>query len=328
LQAYHTWFAAFEQFCFLLVYEKENQMNLKIVNRFLIVFILAAIVYADDKEKNIYKQIKYEIDANIPYLGENRNEKMDVYYPVEKTDKPLPAIIFIHGGGWAIGSKNDNRSKTICSSLVQQGYIVCSIDYQLTKYESKPWKSKKIKGAWPQNIYDCKTAVRYIRKNSKFYNVDTENIGVIGCSAGGHLALLTALSADSQELNKGGLYTDYSCNVRCVVDMYGIPDIRIWGGNCFIDVDRAEMPDIWALASPVTHLSNSAPPILVIHGDKDKTINIKQSIDFVNTLKEKKLKYEFVIVNGGVHSFGLEPPQIDLRPIVFKFFAKYLKGVQ
>jgi len=102
------------------------------------------------------------------------------------------------------------------------------------------------------------------------------------------------------------------------------PDIRKWGGEAFIDVDRIVHAHQWELASPVTHLSHSSPPVLIIHGDKDKTVKIQQSLDFIKKLKNMSIIYEFVRVKEGVHSFDLQPPQMDLRPVVLKFLSKNL----
>lgn len=277
---------------------------------------------ANDEETDIKNA--YIIISDVEYLGPDRPEKMDIYMPLTSS-KVRPAILYIHGGGWAKGDKKDQIAISVCTFLAQQGYAAFSIDYKLTEYEGRAWNSRMMKGGWPQHIYDCKTAVRYIRKNAENYHVDPNKIAVIGSSAGGHLALLTALSSNHTELDQGGLYTDVPCNIACVVDMYGIPDVRVWGGSAFIDVDKSQKPEVWALASPITHLSGSAPPMLVIHGDRDEVVDVQQSIDFVNTLKEMKLEHQFVIVKGGGHGFDLQPPQMDLRPIVLDFFEKYLK---
>ncbi len=267
-----------------------------------------------------------QITYNIPYLGNDRKEKLDAYLPSAKEGKMFPAILFIHGGGWAKGSKSAKRSVSIAKTLVQQGYAVFCIDYKLTQFKGKAWQSKISDPGWPQNIYDCKTAVRFIRKNAARFHIDPENIGIMGCSAGGHLALLTGMSTENKELNTGGLYTEYSSRVNCIIDMYGIPDVRVWGGDAFLDMDRVKYPHQWELASPVTHLSDQTPPILILHGDNDATVDIKQSIDFVGRLKKKKCVYTFIIVKGGVHSFDLQPPQMDLRPITLRFLHKHLNN--
>jgi acetyl esterase/lipase len=269
-------------------------------------------------------RIKFE--ENVSYLGNDRKEKLDIYLPDSEDELKLPVILFIHGGGWEKGSKSSKRSVSISKTLAENGYAVFCIDYKLTQFEGKPWQSKISDPGWPQNIYDCKTAVRFIRKNAVKYRIDPDRIAVMGCSAGGHMALLTGMSAGNDELNRGGLYRNYSCDVSCIIDMYGIPDVRVWGGDAFLGLDSVQFAHQWELASPVTHLSDQTPPILILHGDKDETVGVKQSVDFVEKLKAKDLPYEFVVVKGGVHSFDLEPPQIDLRPVVMKFLNRYLKN--
>ncbi len=286
--------------------------------------VFASSVYGMFSEVHKEKKCPFKVEKDISYLEKSRTEKLDLYLP--DTDTPASAILFIHGGGWAKGSKSSERSVNIARTLAQNGFAVFCIDYKLTQFEGKPWQSKISDPGWPQNIYDCKTAVRFIRKNASKYNVNPEKIAVMGCSAGGHLALLTGMSSGNKELNSGGLYIDYSSGVNCIVDMYGIPDVRVWGGDAFLSVDSVEHACQLELASPVTHLSAQTPPILILHGKNDETVDIKQSVDFVRKLKKGKFTYKFVVVKGGVHSFDLQPPQKDLRPVTLRFLHKYLNN--
>ncbi len=288
-----------------------------------VISFVSCIAKSHNVEQNI--QFNYEV-TTVSYLGVKRKEKMDVYRPLP-SHKLKPAVLLIHGGGWATGSKNSKREKAIAVALVEQGYAVFSIDYHLTKFDGEIFKSKIKKPGWPQNIYDCKSAVRYIRKNASIYNIDPNAIGVLGCSAGGHLALLTALTSKNKVLNSGGLYKDISSDVSCVVSFYGIPDIRTWGGGSFMGINREEYAGQWALASPVTHLTAKSPPVLLVHGDSDKTVNVSLSIDFAKELEKKKVTHELVIVEGGEHSFNLNTSKYDLGPVLFKFFEGHIGSV-
>jgi len=167
--------------------------------------------------------ISFTLKSDVSYLGQDRTEKLDIYLPTVDHAKLTPAVLFIHGGGWVSGNKSDKRSRNIATFLAGQGYAVFSIDYKLTEFSGKRWQSKIAVPGWPQNIYDCKTALRYIRCNAGRYNIDADRIAIMGCSAGGHLALLTGFTSENQELNAGGLYKKYSCKVNCIIDMYGIP---------------------------------------------------------------------------------------------------------
>ena len=260
---------------------------------------------------------------DVCYLDPNRVEKMDIYMPnTDGGQDCFPAVLIIHGGGWIGGDKASMREKQIAYTLVKAGYAVFSINYQLAKYTKKNGKVEKwIIEGWPQNIYDCKTAVRYIRKNAGSLGVDPDQIGVMGASAGGHLALLTALSANDTELNMGGFYNEFPSDVKCVVDLYGIPDVNKFGAYIF---ERA--PNGLEKASPVNYLSASTPPILIIHGDKDVVVNINFSKDFIDILRIKNIIYEFIIVPNGIHSFDINPAEMDLRPATLRFLGKYLKN--
>ena len=146
----------------------------------------------------------------------------------------------------------------------------------------------------------------------------------MGSSAGGHLALLTALSDENQKLNDGALYTDVSCSVKCAISLCGIPDIRIWGGDAFMGSDPKENAEEWALASPVTHLSEKSPPIMLIHGDKDSTVDVSLATNFAETLAQKKHPHELIIVKNMGHNLQLKS-RAYLTPSVVKFLDKYTK---
>jgi acetyl esterase/lipase len=264
---------------------------------------------------------KYYLYSNVPYLEEGRNEKLDIYIPYKKMPgvAKFPAVLNIHGGGWREGYKSRLITKRCAEAIVEKGYAVICNDYLLNTDERK---------AWPVNIYDCKTALRYTRKVANLYDIDADNISVLGNSAGGHLALLIGFSADSEELNSGGLYKEYPTDVRCIVNIYGIPDLRNveWGPKSFVNEGEDEKK-VLALASPVAHLSKKSPPVLSVHGVKDELVPFSLSEGLEKIMKSKGLEHEMFAVPEGRHAFTLYPDgvngQTDLRPRVIKFLDKY-----
>jgi acetyl esterase/lipase len=108
---------------------------------------------------------------------------LDLYLPV-KAARPMPVIVFIHGGAWRTGSKER------CPAIVMtaQGFAVASIDYRLTD-----------EAVFPAQIYDCKGAIRWVRAHAKEYGLDPDRIGVWGNSAGGHLVALLGTSGGAKE---------------------------------------------------------------------------------------------------------------------------------
>ena len=153
------------------------------------------------------------VERYVAFLPESRKERADLYFPLEMpaTGK-LPAVVWIHGGGWISGQRNAKRELSICSTLARHGYVAMSIDYLLSDHHQ---------AVWPTNLWDCKLAVRWLRKNAVRLGVDPERLGVMGGSAGGHLAAMVALTTPTDGLDPVEPFGDVSCRVRCGVDFYG-----------------------------------------------------------------------------------------------------------
>lgn len=262
------------------------------------------------------------LQRDLAYLTPDRKERLDLYLPPARpAGTRSPGIVIIHGGGWTGGTKSAGRELNIGTTLAKAGYVCVSIDYRL-----------EASGRWPMNVHDCKNAVRYLRKNAAKYDLNPERIGVIGGSAGGHLALMLGVTDGIRELEPEAPYLGVSSRVQAVVDLYGIADVRTWHGGNSVFGDKATITDAdRALASPVTHLTRKdLPPILILHGDRDTTVDIDQSRDLDKRLTELKREHQFVVLPGAGHTFDLQtwnkkPLAMDLRPVVTGFFDKHLK---
>ncbi len=100
--------------------------------------------------------------ADVAYLAQGREEKLDIYLPVgRKAGQHSPAMVMIHGGGWARGDKTGAREYETGAILARAGYVAVSINYQMA-----PGRR------WPTNLLDCKNAVRFLRVNAEYYSVD------------------------------------------------------------------------------------------------------------------------------------------------------------
>jgi acetyl esterase/lipase len=275
------------------------------------------------------------IERDVAYLPPDRAEKLDLYLP---SGRPVgarsPGVVIIHGGGWAGGTKSAGREFNIGTTLAKAGYVCASIDYRL-----------EAQGRWPTNVQDCKNAVRFLRARADRYGVDTGHIGVIGGSAGGHLALMVGFTDAVKELEPTGPYPGVSDRVQAVADLYGIADVRTgvktdadgtptadhksWDGvfgdhKPITEADRA-------LASPTTHLEPHIPPVLILHGTADTTVDRNQSIDLDKRLTALNLPHQLILLPGIGHTFDLQtwgrkPLPADLRPTVVGFFDRYLKA--
>lgn len=266
----------------------------------------------------------FRIEKNVAYLAPNRTEKADLYLPVNSpAGARRPAVVIIHGGGWTGGDKGAGREINIGTNLALNGYVGLSINYVLASTNKSA-----VKATWPQNLHDCMTAVRWLRKNAERLQVDPERIGVIGGSAGGHLAAMLAVTGEKDGLDPKGPYGEFSCRVKCAVNLYGPADLSDRAHLNMLGKARADAPELYRAASPVTYVDKSDPPILIMHGTADKTVDIAQSKLFATKLKEAGARHELVIVEGAPHTFHLQPKQADLRPKVLGFFDQHLKAAK
>ncbi len=259
------------------------------------------------------------IERGIHYLSEGRKELADLYLPKAwEPNKKYPGVLIIHGGGWTGGKRDAAREINIGTTLVAHGYVCMSIDYVLQDTNSKTL-------VWPQNLHDCKTAVRWMRANAERLHLDTEHIGVIGGSAGGHLAAMVGVTNAKDGLDPSGPFANYSCQVNCVVDLYGPSEVTQWKDVPALLKSRDEAPELYREFSVTTHIDSKDPPFLILHGTADKTVPVEQSEILAAALKRAGVKYQLEIIPGAPHTFDLQPKQKDLRPLVVSFFDRYLK---
>jgi acetyl esterase/lipase len=279
-------------------------------------FLLAALSVSADPSPTDISDVR--VEKGVKYLPEGRKELADLYFPKEMTPgKKYPAVLIIHGGGFVGGKRDAARELNIGGVLARNGYIAMSIDYVLAA-EGKP--------TWPQCLYDCKTAVRWLRANAAKLQIDPDHIGVIGGSAGGHLAAMVAITGPEAGLDPKEPYGDIPCRVNCAVPMYG--SATLMGREkplLLIGKSEQDAPEAYKQASPVTHLSKDDPPLLILHGTADKTVPVMQSEMLHKAAKEAGIVTELVIIEGAPHTFHLQPKERDLRPLVLGFFDKYLK---
>lgn len=273
------------------------------------------------------------IERDVDYLSPGRKEKLDLYLPADRPKATRsPAVVIIHGGGWSGGDKSSGREFNIGTTLAKAGYVCASVEYL-----------KEGAGRWPTNLYDCKNGVRFLRANADRYQVDVDHVGVIGGSAGGHLALMVAYTAGVKGLTPEAPYPGASDRVQACVDMYGVTDLltrqatepdgtpngKLREAGLFPD-KRGESIDKWKLASPVCHVSGTCPATLILHGLADTTVDRDQSVELDRKLTEQGVEHRLILIPGVGHTFDLQqwqrkPLPQDLRPVVVGFFDQHLK---
>ncbi len=236
--------------------------------------------------------------------------RLDVYRPKTRPEKPLPSILFVHGGAWVLGSKR--QSPFLMFDLAAAGYVVFSVNYRLAP-----------RFPLPAAIHDCKAAVVWVREHAAEYGGTPEAIAM-GNSAGGHLAAMLACSAVDRSLQPG--FEDKDCSVRAGVILYGLSDIaRIFEHHpnpivhyLFEELvfcrRYREHAEVFRRAQPVSYLSSEIPPLLLIHGEHDVMIPIIEAQTFYQRLKEAGARRVHLCeVPLATHAFELSPTPLQQR---------------
>jgi acetyl esterase/lipase len=272
-----------------------------------------------------------KIVLDVPYLAGDRAEKLDLYLPVSRpAGTRSPALVWIHGGGWKGGAKSDGRARQVCTIAAQAGYVAVSIDYKLGT------------GAWPVNLQDCKNAVRFLRAKADEFGIDPARIAIGGGSAGGHLALLVGLTSGVPGLAPAQPYPGVADDVRCIVNFYGVTDLRVAhdteaSGKMpviqrlirnSLAVFGATSPgdEVLALASPLVHLRADSPPILTFHGREDATIDCAQAEELDRMAREVGARHRLLVLEGVGHSFSLRGSK--RTPVPRELETEFLKFIE
>jgi acetyl esterase/lipase len=147
---------------------------------------------------------------DLAYADEHHAQRLDVY--LAASERPTPALVFIHGGGWRAGSKN-HVPGWLKAMVAQRLLSVISVEYRFTDVQSHP-----------AQVNDSLRAIQFVRHHAGQWNIDPQRIGVTGGSAGGHLAAYVALHDDVAKLDSGDPVERQSSRVACAVSFAGPTD--------------------------------------------------------------------------------------------------------
>lgn len=267
----------------------------------------------------------YNVISNVVYRTvSNWDAKLDIYQPRGLT-APNPTVMMFHGGGWTTGTKESRVFGAL--PYMQMGWTVVNVEYRLTDVALAP-----------AAVEDSRCALRWVYRNAKQYNFDTTRIVTTGESAGGHLAMITAMlpmgtgvdntcpgERSGGASNTGPTNTD-ELKVAAVVDWYGISDlVDLMGGanqKPYTVAWLGMLPnrnELAKLLSPQTHIRAGVPPIISVHGDADPTVPYSQKQRFHQMLSASKLTHEFVTIPNGKHG-GFNDAEMNTAFTAIKAF--------
>jgi acetyl esterase/lipase len=257
--------------------------------------------------------------AYVPHGGERQT--LDLYLPATGTN--LPLIVWVHGGAWLEGDKENPPGL----GFLKHGFALASINYRFSQ-----------DAIFPAQLIDCKAAIRWLRAHALENGIDPNHIAAWGASAGGHLVALLGTTGDVKEFDQGE-NPGVSSRVQAVCDWFGptdfaqiiksvsdlkhdapdSPEARLIGGPVAQNTEKAER------ANPIHYITKDDPPFLIMHGDKDPLVPLEQSQLLADALKKAGVPVTFYIVPGGGHG-GPEFRTPEAKDHLFVFFVKTLKA--
>ncbi|HYQ56489.1 MAG TPA: alpha/beta hydrolase [Draconibacterium sp.] len=242
------------------------------------------------------------VTKNIPYrTGDSDSWKLDMAMPANFGAEIRPALVIVHGGGWAGGSKDVDVYQEMMIQYAELGYVTINVEYRLTG-----------EAPFPACIEDVKCAVRWLRAHADEYRVDPNRIGSYGHSAGAHLSLMLAMVPESAGLEGDGGWDEYSSVVNCAGA--GSPPTELGRGG---EMSKTEW---W----PIGYISGDHPPLFLIQGDKDPVVRPELTEDFVAKMEAAEADIKYMKLEGE-HGVAYDQQLRVTRPALEEFFAEHLK---
>ncbi len=222
--------------------------------------------------------------ADVPYVEESGHPRQvaDVYRRPGLRDAPI--FVFVHGGGWVLGSRRD-QGLPLVTAMARNGWLAVAADYRLSP-----------EATWPDHLHDVFRALRWVRRHAGDLGGDPRTLVIAGNSAGAHLAALAALAPEHPALAPP--FDAAEVKVDAAVCLYGVYDIldrhatwphdglrKLWASK-ILKVSWRLRPDLYDVASPIAHVGPHAPPFFVVHGSRDSVVPVEQARRFVAALGE------------------------------------------
>ena len=268
------------------------------------------------------------VERDLPYRSRNGSElKLDLYLPrlaARTRGAGCPAIVLVHGGSWIGGSKSSYWSdpRRNATRLTQHGMAVIAVDYLL----GRPGKP-----SWPEAMEDLRESIRWTRRHAAKYGIDPGRIAVLGQSAGGHLAMLQGTEGEGEHRSVDGV----SSTIQAVISLYGPTDLESLSEYrqsrrdpifTFLgDPTLGRDPALERTSSPVLRVTNSASPMLLVHGSDDRWVPPDQARAMSRSLQRAGVLNRLVVIEGARHGFETvveSPEYVDLLPEILAFLDK------
>lgn len=304
----------------------------------ILIFCVTINVYAQLEKTQVLKDVVYK-------TGKHQDLKLDIYR-LDSNSKMNPVVIYIHGGAWTFGDKSSilkGYQSHLLNQLLQDGFTVVSINYSFIN---------DVEMHFPTPIEDCKDAIRWVKKNAEVYNLNVDDIGAWGNSAGAHLAMIATMMSDEMYITTDDL-KPYTSKVNYIIDFYGAVNLntafRTDRSNTSLFFLKLFKKDIYSirqsllhnatglnlktemdsitkamsLYSPISYVNRSSVPMLIVQGNKDKVVLESQSIELKKSLDGVGVYSKLLILEGEDH--GFKDLTQEHKNILIKEFSQFIQ---
>lgn len=272
---------------------------------------------------------------DVAYDTASKAQCMDIYLP-EEGDGPFPALIHIHGGGFAIGDKRDDHMDAYLTAI-KRGMAAVSIEYRLSG-----------EAIFPAAVLDVRSAIRYLKEHASEYHIDSQKLVAIGGSAGGNLAAMLGMNIPNgafpgEESAERYIETPF---VNLAIDQFGPMNFKTmdeqarangiskvehnepfspeskYMGVAILDAEK----ELVTQANPAAYISENMCPMLVQHGTADKLVPYEQSVEFVKEIRDKlgEERVTFVPLEGADHEDKRFFAEENME-LVFEYINSHLR---
>ncbi len=263
-------------------------------------------------------QPAYLLQQNVQY-GTGGGEPLTLHFTRPATGNgPFPVVVFIHGGGWSGGKKEDHTAQAI--EAAQKGYASATIGYRLAP-----------KHRFPSQVEDVKCAIRWLRAHAKELKIRPDRIGAVGFSAGAHLAMMLGTMDPADGLEGAGGWPEQSSKVQVVVDFVGptdlsatLPEVSQGILKNFLGGTREDMPEAYKKASPITYVNAGDAPMLLMQGTKDPLVPGEQAWFMAEALTNAGIPGRVELMLGDGHGWGGKKLEDSVRGM-WEFLDRNLK---
>jgi len=276
--------------------------------------LVAAVVCGGPVGEPVASAQALEQHKDLVYARiDGKSLALDLYLPTGVQAPPL--LVWVHGGAWTTGSK-----ASVPPVFLANGFAVASVDFR-----------QSTEARFPAQVHDIKAAIRYLRANAPAYGYRADKIAIAGDSSGGHLAALVGVTNDHRELEGTvGDNPKQSSSIQAIVSYYGASDLRTilaqstpFGLNMrrpalerLLGALPDQVPELAALASPVSHVDAQDPPLMLLHGDQDPQMPINQAHELHGAYEKLGLDVTFVVVHGAGHGGAVFYSPSYLKPVL------------